>query len=329
MTAINVLVGTDRVHFFSDGGHFADNRLCHLGGKILHLPAYDAALAYSGPSVGALALLAEIERSPAPTLAALLNRLPGLVDVAHRKAGIGQHPFSAIVAGVERGLACGVAIEEGGAHHFLMPGSFIRSLATDVAFDPQDLVGSGLAMMEDQRRHGVVAGWCQRSVVGRDAFHSQILRRWPATLAGGAETTQAKIGTLQVNTINFADTSVTGVVTGTTTVNVPNAAGYPVILTGSCQYSYKIPGSTNGVIVAGTITRTSDGKVIAERSVGHAAPPTGSFGAVGFSMGGLDGDAPSGSVAYAFSVSLVGFGDPPGGSGSVSSHIFSGLYTKK
>lgn len=329
MTAVNLLLEADQVHFFSDGGHYGDGQVCHLGGKVLPLPAYNAAMAYSGPSAGALALLVEIERSNVPTLAALLNRLPRLVAGANRKAGVGRHPFSAIVAGVERGLACGIAIEEGGTHHFLMPGSFLQSLITDVAFDPRDLVGSGLAMMEDQRRHGIVAGWCQHSVISRDAFHSRILRRWPAALGGGRATAQAKIGTLQVNTINVADAAVTGVVTGTTAVTVPNAAGYPIILTGSCQYSYKIPGSTNGVIVAGTITRTSDGKVIAERSIGHAAPPVGTFGAVGFSMGGLDGDAPSASVAYSFSVVLTGYGDPPGGSGSVSNLIFSGLYTKK
>lgn len=327
MTAINVLLETDRVHFFSDGGHFAGHNqvLCQFGNKVMPLPLYNAAMTYSGPSAGAPALLAEIEGSAAPTLADLLSRLPVLVAAANRKAAVGRQAFSAIVAGVEGGMACGVAIEEGGAQHLLAPGSFVRSLASDVPFDPSDPEASGLAMMEDQRRQGVVAGWCQHSVVRHNSFQSRILRRWSDTLAAARPTVQAKIGTLQVNTINFADSSVTGAVQGSDSVSVPNAGGYPVILSASLLYTYKGSGTTSGLKVTGTIVR-SDSKVIVQRAVERTGP--GTSGPHGFSFGGLDSDAPT-SATYTFVASLAGYGDPPIGSGTISNKLITGLYTKK
>jgi hypothetical protein len=328
VTAINVLLEADRVHFFSDGGHFAGTQLCHLGGKVFPLPAYDAAMAYSGPSAAAPTLLAEIERSDAASLANLLNRLPGLVAAANRKAAVGRQPFSAVVAGVHGGIACGLAVEEGDTHHFLAPGSFIRSLPSDVAFVLTNLEASGLAMMEDQRRHGVVAGFCQHSVVGHDAFHSRILRRWPDIASGAGSTVQAKIGDLEVDTINFAGSSVTGAVSGATSITVPNTAGFPVIFSAFCNWTYRGDTTNSAGTVTLLIRRQSDSKLIATNTTGRAGLSA-LVGPFGFSIGGIDDDAPAGNVVYTLSATGAGSGGPPPGQVNVSGARLTGVYAKK
>lgn len=107
------------------------------------------------------------------------------------------------------GVALGVTVEERGVVSHLLSGSFVRSLQTDVQFEPNDIASRGLTMIEDQRRHGIVAGFCEHSRVRQGEFRSQTQRRWGEDHTEIVRTTvQAKIGTLQVNTIHIAGTRI-------------------------------------------------------------------------------------------------------------------------
>lgn len=175
MTALNVLLAADEVHFFTDGGNYDRDTLefLHLGSKLCYLPQYDAVLAWSGPSALGSTLLPTVERSGCEGLWGLCAVLPDLV----RGLGVLDR-HSVVLAGVA-GLAIGVAVEEDGREASLRPGSYVVSLPSDAGFDPDDVRGSGLAMVRSQRMTGLVHGFCLHTVVGADRCSSEVLERWP------------------------------------------------------------------------------------------------------------------------------------------------------
>jgi hypothetical protein len=71
-----------------------------------------------------------------------------------------------------------VAAEEGLRYSLLGPGNFVKSLPSAVEFDMRDVRGSGLAMVRDQRRTGVVHGFCVHTVLTESSFCAEIAERW-------------------------------------------------------------------------------------------------------------------------------------------------------
>jgi hypothetical protein len=173
---MNILLLDRAVHIFTDGGHYEDGtlELRYLGGKVHYLPAQGAALAWSGPSALGPALVLATERYGARDLPGLLSAVPSLAEGC-----AGGEAYSVIVAGVLGGAALAVAAEEGGRSQLLGPGHFVKSIPSLIDFDAADVRGSGLAMVRDQRRSGVVHGFCVWTVVEEDSLRSEVVERWP------------------------------------------------------------------------------------------------------------------------------------------------------
>jgi hypothetical protein len=175
MTAINLYLTPDAVHFFTDGGNYDAGtlELRHLGGKMFPMPQFDAALAWSGPSDLIAPLIPAIERAGAHSLSDLLSRLSDIVS------GLRCHArFSVLVAGAEYGVSQGVAIQEGGRVSRLSAGDSVKSLPSQCRFDQGDIAASGLAIMQDQRSSGVVHGFCLHTEIRAGHLASTVLQRW-------------------------------------------------------------------------------------------------------------------------------------------------------
>lgn len=262
MTAVNVLLTLDEVHVFSDGGHYDPaGSVVRVGAKTFHLPRYDAVLAFSGPTGAIPEILRRIEEENISSLAALCSAAAVLLAGA---VPIGM-AYSVIIAGVENGVTLGIALEERGRLHMLGPGSMVRSLSCDVAFDPLDIVGSGRRMMAQQRvEHGVVAGFCLHSCLSRGALSSHVLDRWPILMAKPSRPSlAAKIANLEVDTINIANNAALAVATGVTVISAPNPMSAPVKVfafgtaiyqnsgaSGTVQFQILVRGATGNRILA-------------------------------------------------------------------------------
>ena len=162
MTAINVLVMPDAVHVFSDGGHTDQTgRLAYLGAKVFYLPNISGLLAWTGVS------------EKGRTIAALFDAEH---DVIRDGVKLDRKPYSAIVA--RDGGADVMAYQDDAETIRLRSGNVVCSMKTDMTFDPGDIIGSGLAMIHDQRdRHGLVHGFIQYSRLDANGFHSRVLER--------------------------------------------------------------------------------------------------------------------------------------------------------
>lgn len=237
MTAINVLLTESEVHVFSDGGHYdAAGNIVRVGAKTLHLPRYDALLAFSGPSGAIPAIIRRIEELDCPSLSHLCAvaevTLAGVVPL-----GL---PYSIIIAGIENGIPIGIAVEERGVAHWLGIGSMIRSLECSERFDIGDVVGSGRRMITEQRAlYGVVAGFCLHTKLTEGGLFNQVLDRWPIVMAQPSPTSfAAKIANLEVDTINIANNAALAVATGSTVISAPNpmAASVKVFAFGTATY---------------------------------------------------------------------------------------------
>jgi hypothetical protein len=173
---MNVLLGRSEVHFFTDGGNYEGStlELRDLGGKIHFLPAWGAAIAWCGPVGLGHSLLRATEKCHSRDLPGLLHAVPALAEGC-----AGGEAYSVIVAGVLGGAALAVAAEEGGRSQLLGPGHFVKSIPSLIDFDAADVRGSGLAMVRDQRRSGVVHGFCVWTVVEEDSLRSEVVERWP------------------------------------------------------------------------------------------------------------------------------------------------------
>lgn len=170
MTAINVYVREDESHIFSDGGNYrADTlELSHLGSKVLPLPGLVGALAWSGETALGFDLMRRVE--PASP-----GNLWDWSELVVRQLRRVTDKYSVVL--VSPGLA--IAVQEGGRIDQLRAGAYVKSVPTDADFDPEDVRGSGLAMMRDQRSSGIVHGYCQHTIVRADSLHSEIVERWP------------------------------------------------------------------------------------------------------------------------------------------------------
>ena len=260
MTAINVLLEPHRAHVFADGGHFSGKVLRRIAVKTYPLPDYNAVLAWSGPSDDVCYVLNAVKLSGAATLPDLLIKLPTMI------AGLGwKHPFSAILVGVFGGAAMGVTVEQEGKVTPLAAWNTVRALPSAVQFDPADIVGSGLRMMDDQRSvHGIVAGFVQHVVVEADRIDARVLKRWPdLVIGGGLQTHAAKITELEVDKITFDKLAlnatigcmVSSIVNGGSVV-VPNEEDLPVIFSIYFQTIYTGSGGSSWARLNWALTRT-------------------------------------------------------------------------
>lgn len=259
MTAINLLCMSDAVHLFTDAGHFLnDADLVALGGKAIPLPRWNAVAVFHGPSLGGRALAQLLECATGGWEEALTSAVASI----ERSGALGDRPFSAILAGHDGQQPFGMAIEENSRVHRLGVGSRIRSLPVDTDFDLTDIPRSGLAMMEEQRqRYGVVAGWCDYTRIGpRGIEGPRQLRRWSdVILSGTGPLSSAKIGELEVDTLNIDLNAVTGFVTGTNSAVVPNDAAMPVQLFWHVDVSVTAGGQTGGTTTITVVVKRSRG----------------------------------------------------------------------
>ena len=167
MTALNVYIGEDASWVLADGGCYDDDthELVHLGTKVLPLCGIIGVLAWSGPAYLGYDLMKEAERAGAGDLWQCEKAVRPLLP---------SEPYSVLL--VSPGL--GLALQEGGRVNQMWPGDFAKSIPSAVEFDPDDIDGSGLAMMRDQRSSGVVYGFCLRTEVRCDSISQKILERW-------------------------------------------------------------------------------------------------------------------------------------------------------
>lgn len=97
----------------------------------------------------------------------------------------------------------------------------------------------------------------------------------------------AKIGSLEVKTINIADDAATGYAQGTTTVTAANEASGPVYIRASADVSYATGGGGGtGATYQVVVTRDSDSKEVARGQVSFSgsSPQTKAIGAAGVDM---------------------------------------------
>lgn len=161
MTAINVLIMPRAVHVFCDGGHTdANGRVKYLGAKVFYMPNNNGLLTWTGRSRRGWEMAMAIDSD-----FALLDQ--GRLD---------DKPYSAVIA--RDGGAFVAAFQDDRDTIVLKPRQMVRSMKTDIDFDPNDIIGSGIAMMHDQkRRHGLVNGFIQYSRLTPSGFETRILER--------------------------------------------------------------------------------------------------------------------------------------------------------
>lgn len=321
MTAVNVCLDSDGVHFFTDGGHFdGSGALVQVGSKVMHLPRYDAALTLSGPSDALPRLLEAIERSNATDLSSLCEALPGMVE---RIIGAGV-PYSVILAGID----LGVALEENGKAHRLGPGSVIRSPACHLHFDAEDIAGSGLAILERQKaEHRLVGGLGQHSIVRSGSFESRTVARWPIELARQARSVAAKIDDLQVDTIHVANFAVNGIVSGASAIFVPNELPQPIKIIASAVATYQATTGDSKFSAQCNVVKASNGQVIGSGTVAFAGATGGSTQTQIFAVSAVDTSSPSGETYSVVTQALESAG--VGMVSSLGSPAISATYKKR
>lgn len=274
MTAINVLLTESEVHVFSDGGHYdAAGNIVRVGAKTMHLPRYDALVAFSGPSGAFPAIMRRLEETNCQSL----SQLCAIAEVALAGSIPLRVPYSIIIAGVENGIPIGVAIEENGTSHWLGVGSMVRSLECDERFDIADIIGSGRRMMEAQRRaHGVVAGFCLHTRLAEGALSNQVLDRWPIMMANPTPVSfAAKIGDLQVDTINIANNAALAVASGTTSISAPNPMAAPVKVFAFGTAQYRNTGSSGTVQFSILVRAATGNRILATYSFSRSGSSSG------------------------------------------------------
>jgi hypothetical protein len=216
MTAINVCIVPGAVHLFTDAGHIdiGKNRVEGIANKVMIAPEYNAAIAASG--------FAFIEKIMASVLAqtsfvdfdALATGFPALIKQAivhgtHYGAPSSWPNCEIVLAGWSRGKDEPVAIVFESADGFRGKEvtRFVRPAVGGLSFDCENVAESGLALMRAQRntvftitddlapRQGftansyhrrVVYGFCQETVVTRDAITTRVLERWDDKVAAAA-----------------------------------------------------------------------------------------------------------------------------------------------
>jgi len=207
MSAINVLIQTDRAHLYTDAAIYQpDGELVGIGPKVRMMPHINAAMAMRGAFLG-LAPIAE-ELSAAPSFDALRA---GIIDCLKKCAASYAHLLDQCSAGPDFEVVIAGISETTGPSAYLVashsrygdPWSIVDlsglslTPASDVVHqsvfaiadgrdaDQLDPVADGLAIMEVQRaeRSGAyVGGFAQLTTIDADGVHSRIIHRWPDRL---------------------------------------------------------------------------------------------------------------------------------------------------
>ncbi|RXH36643.1 hypothetical protein XH99_06665 [Bradyrhizobium nanningense] len=206
MTAINCLVTSDAVHLFTDAGQAdpASMRLQAISSKVALLPEYNAVFAANGMTFVEQLFRSVIAQSRFDDFDALVSAFP---EVIKRAIESGTHygmpavwpNCEIILAGWSPRLDVPAAFVFASYDKFIEKRvkQFIRPSISGLAFDPQDIERSGFALMckqrdthfpvEDPNEGGfiksksmrrVVHGFCQHTVVTRDAISTRLLERW-------------------------------------------------------------------------------------------------------------------------------------------------------
>lgn len=207
MSAINVLIQTDRVHLYSDGAIYQpDGQLSGIGPKVRLLPHINAAMAMRGSFLG-LAPIAE-ELSVAPSFDRLKE---GIVDCLKKCAVAYGHLISQCSAGPDFEVVIAGISETTGPSAYLVPSHAhygapwsivdleglsatptsdvvhqrICELAAGRSADQLDPVADGVTIMEAQRKAkdgAFVGGFAQLTTIDADGVHSRVIHRWPDRL---------------------------------------------------------------------------------------------------------------------------------------------------
>lgn len=176
MTAINTLLTPDAAHVFADRGHYSPTfEVVRIAPKIMPLQHWNAVVMWCGISDLGTQLHASLARMnpPRERTRAFVEATKGVVAPL-----ILQRPFTAYLFGFDR-EPFGVAIEEGIRVHELPVGSVTKSITIGERFDPTDITGSGLRIMEAQRRATqVVVGACDYARIDAAGIHRSTLRTW-------------------------------------------------------------------------------------------------------------------------------------------------------
>lgn len=319
MTAINALLFGNKIHVFSDGGHYR-NGLQFIGSKVRYIPQLDALLTYSGPSEGLDITLNRLERYNPSNLYHACDILPHLVHKADK--------FSAVLMGITPEGAYGVTVEEDYGLNKLGDMSYVKSLECPTGFDIFDIEGSGLKIVEEQRlMYPVVGAYCQYSVLERDKFYNRILKRWndkPKNLH--VQTRAAKIQDLTVTTLNITNNAITGLVESTTSAVVPNASGYMIIVTAVVTAHYLGTQAGSTALYEISVTRSRDSKLLFTKSTFWSGSTGGSYGQQRSIFGSAaDTDATT-SETYNLSINVT---TNLGGSTQTLSQAVRGYYKKR
>lgn len=176
MTAINTLLMPDAAHVFADRGHYSPSfEVARIAPKIMPLPEWNAVVLFCGVTdLGALlhGALARVT-PPREKTRAFAEATQSVVAPF-----VLQRPFTAYLFGFDR-RPFGIAVEEGMLVHELPVYSVTKSIGVPESFDATDIVGSGLAIMEAQRRASpVVVGACDYARVDAAGIHRSTLRVW-------------------------------------------------------------------------------------------------------------------------------------------------------
>lgn len=205
MSAINVLIQSDRVHLYTDAAAYQpDGRLDGIVQKVRSMPHLNCAAAMRGPFIGFAPIMEEISaaRTSFDSLREAMPRLLRTCAVAydHLLDQCSESPdFEVVIAGIS---------ETAGPSAYLVPSHAcygepwsiidlaglsatpasehvhqrIREIAASRSPDQLDPVADGLAIMEAQRAKGsgaFVGGFAQLTTIDADGVHSRVIHRWP------------------------------------------------------------------------------------------------------------------------------------------------------
>ena len=247
MTAINILVQRDAVHFVSDGASYdAEQRLVSVGPKVWPLPHISAAIGVRGPAI-ALPLLAYFVGHAANSYDALKINIVEVLENAFANIHIvlGQcatgAAFEVAIGGISETIGADAYVvscskdgmvspltqitelgfmpscEEIDSFVMMQTAKHLQSKSPIDEIDPSDF---GLQTIEMQRSakfgdHNTchVGGFVQLTTVRASGVETKVLRRWPDgigdLLNDNLTATSGAIGALSVDSLSISDNAVT------------------------------------------------------------------------------------------------------------------------
>ncbi len=203
MTALNIYVSSDSVDFFTDSAIFdmkAGGSVEGFGSKVIPLPHQGAVMSATGFSWVSIMMAGVIATSGIETFDQLHERLPALISnavkndpggsVAYGKFELAIAGFSETRNAPEAYVIYSYADQGWPAWRMRTTGNY-TSPKVDKRFDPADIGGSGLQILEDQRRAlcagrgfenfalHAVGGVAQHTRIDRDGISIKVVKRWP------------------------------------------------------------------------------------------------------------------------------------------------------